>query len=67
MIRDPLKGADEMVAKMDPSNTKGRGKGESSAGRGEEVGQVGGLNQPSDVGQVPEDTLPKPWKEGEKA
>lgn len=45
MIRDPLKGADEMVGKMDKAGTTGELK--NSSGRGEEVGQIGGLNQVS--------------------
>lgn len=64
MIRDALKGADEMVAKMDPAGTKGEVK--NPAGRGESRGQLGGLNQPPDVGQIPEDTLPKPLSKEEK-
>jgi len=63
MIRDPLKGADEMVAQMDKSGTMPEpGQAGDDAGRGEAVGQVGGLNQPPDVGTIPEDTLPKPIK-----
>lgn len=62
MIRDPLKGADEMMAKMDPNGTSNGGQqgADHAAARGEAKGQVGGRNQPPDVGQIPEDTLPKP-------
>ena len=62
MIRNPLKGQDEMMAKMDPSGTTQPGQQgkDNPAARGESKGQLGGLNQPPDVGQIPEDTLPKP-------
>lgn len=53
MIRDSLRGQDEMMAKMDPNGTtqpqqQGR---QNAAARGEATGQIGGLNQVSPSNQ----------------